>query len=200
GLYTEQSAAASGGVWDRAAAMARLDAGITARNVDAVAAVLPATQALMAAAGLESHLATLFARALATMPVEGDAATIAFRLGMLADDFEAIAAQHTPQNAVERLLLGVSKGDTAGLVAPNVRAVAVKSAFDTRSELVEPYAGLVATDRQGEALLLAIEALSGGARGDLRQVGAALTLLRQLGLETAARRVALELLLLEPRA
>jgi hypothetical protein len=200
GLYTEQSAAATGGVWDRAAAMARLDAGITARNVDAVAAVLPATQALMAAAGLESHLATLFARALATMPVEGDAATIAFRLGMLADDFEAIAAQHTPQNAVERLLLGVAKGDTAGLVAPNVRAVAVKSAFDTRSELAEPYAGLVATDRQGEALLLAIEALSGGARGDVRQVGAALTLLRQLGLETAARRVALELLLLEPRA
>lgn len=200
GLYTEQSAAASGGVWDRAAAMARLDAGITARNADTVSATLRETQTLLAEVGLESHLATLFARSLATLPLQGDAATLAFRLGMLSDDFAAIAQRRIPQNAGERLLIGVAKGDTAGLVAPNVRGVAVKSAFDTTSDLVEPYASLVAADRQGEALLLAIEALSGGARGDLRQVGAALTLLRVLGLETTARRVALELLLLEPRA
>ena len=200
GLYTEQSAAASGGVWDRAAAMARLDAAITARNVDAVAAALPETRALLAEADLESHLATLFARPLATLPLQDGAATLAFRLGMLSDDFETIAALRNPQNAVERLLIGIAKGDTAGLVAPNVRGVAVKTAFDTSADLAEPYAALVAADRHGEALLLAIEALTGGARGDLRQVGAALTLLRTLGLETAARRVALELLLLEPRA
>lgn len=200
GLYTEQSAAASGGVWDRAAAMARLDAAITARNAEAVTAALPATHALLAEAGLESHLATLFARALATLPLHGEAAALAFRLGMLSEDFATIAAAHVPQTALERMLLGLAKGDTAGLVAPNLRGVAVKSAFDARSDLAEPYAGLVGSDRQGEALLLAIEALTGGARGDLRQVAPALTLLRHLGLETAARRAAIELLLLEPRA
>lgn len=200
GLYTEQSAAASGGVWERAAAMARLDAAITARNADAVAAVLPDTRDLLAEVGLESHLAALFARSLATLPLTGEAAAVAFRLGMLSPDFESIAAQHVPQTAGERILLGIAKGDTAGLLAPNVRGVAVKTAFDAQADLSEPYAGLVAADRRGEALLLAVEALTGGARGDLRQVGAALTLLRTLGLETAARRIALELLLLEPLA
>jgi len=200
GLYTEQSAAAAGGVWDRAAAMARLDAAVTAHNADAVAAVLPATHALMAEAGLEMPLGTLFARTLATLPLQGAPESLAFRLGMLSEDFETIAASHVPQTAVERLLLGISKGDTAGLVATNLRGIAIKAAFDARADLAEPYANLVATDRRGEALLLAIEALAGGARGDLRQISPALTLLRQLGLETAARRVAIELLLLEPRA
>ena len=201
GLYTERSAAASGGVWARVDAMARLDAALTARDAAAVAHALPEVQRLMQAAGLESHLAALFARPLGSLPLTGEADRLAFRLAMLAPEFEAAARARRPRDAHEAFVIAVALGDTTALPAETPRAEVLKSVFDLPAGAVgEPYAKLLADDRQGEGLLLAIAALSDGARGDLRAVGPALTLLRQLGLESTARRAALELLLMEPRA
>jgi hypothetical protein len=200
GLYTERNAAASGGVWERVAAMARLDAALAARDAGAVSASLPEAQRLMSAAGLESIVAELFAGSLTGLALQGDAAGIGFRLGLLSEGFEAAARAHRPQNDTETFLIGVALGSTDGLRAGNARADAVKLAFDARAELTTPYAELVQSSRTGEALLLAVEALGEGARGDLRQIAPALTLLRHVGLESAARRIALQLLLQEPLA
>ncbi|AMY70031.1 hypothetical protein [Frigidibacter mobilis] len=46
---------------------------------------------------------------------------------------------------------------------------------------------------------MAIDDVTEGARGDLRRVTSGLTALRKAGLETPARRAALELMLLERR-
>ena len=49
------------------------------------------------------------------------------------------------------------------------------------------------------AMLMAISLIDSGLKGDTTQVAKGLALLRKLGLEDAARRTALEVLLLERR-
>ena len=78
-------------------------------------------------------------------------------------------------------------------------AGAVKAAFSRGARLSETYARLVTEKRLGEAILIAIGDITDGARGDLRDVTAGLYLLRNVGLESVARRAGLELLLLERR-
>ena len=58
---------------------------------------------------------------------------------------------------------------------------------------------LLAQKRLGEAMLMAISLIDSGLNGDTTQVAKGLALLRKLGLEDAARRTALEVLLLERR-
>ena len=53
--------------------------------------------------------------------------------------------------------------------------------------------------RTGEAILAAIDKIERGVQGDLDGVTDGLALLRKVGMERAARRTALELMLLERR-
>ncbi|MFZ1663534.1 MAG: hypothetical protein WAT77_16415, partial [Paracoccaceae bacterium] len=63
----------------------------------------------------------------------------------------------------------------------------------------EAFAQLLANDQLGAAVLKAIEKVTLGASGDLRDVTDGLVLLRSAGMEATARRASLELLLLERR-
>ncbi len=58
---------------------------------------------------------------------------------------------------------------------------------------------MLAEKRAGELILTAIERISNGAEGQLTDVTLGLAVLRKLGMEDAARRTALQLLLLERR-
>jgi len=75
---------------------------------------------------------------------------------------------------------------------------AIAAGFN-QGRIAEGDAALLADARMGEALLGAIDGITDGVRGDLTDVSDALALLRHLGLESAARRIALELMLLERR-
>ena len=77
--------------------------------------------------------------------------------------------------------------------------VAVQKAFLPDAALRPDHVGYLDDDRLGEGILKAIDDITEGARGDLRDVTAGLRFLREVGLETTARRAALELLLLERR-
>jgi hypothetical protein len=66
------------------------------------------------------------------------------------------------------------------------------------TSMPDRYARMVAEDRIGEALLRASLVLGDGT-GDLDDIQDALSLFRALGLETVARRTALELMILERR-
>ena len=94
GLYTEQRPAASGGVWDRVAAIQRLDTALTARDPVAVAAALPEAWGQMQAMELEVPFATIYGPALARMPLKGSAGALAFRVALLSEDFEDLK-KHT---------------------------------------------------------------------------------------------------------
>lgn len=196
GLYTEQAPAASGGVWDRVAAFQKFDAAMTAQDRDAIAAALPDVWAKMAEAELEVPFADLFGATLNDLALSGEAGRVAFAVALLSPDY-AKARIATP-NASDRFLMGLAAGNVAGLTAPNSLALSIAPAFAAdipKGEL----AGLMDQGRMGEALLLAIDHIERGVRGDLGSVTEGLALLRLAGMERIARRTALELMLLERR-
>lgn len=199
GLYTEQKAAASGGIWDRVAAIAALDDALTEGNPDHVAIALPAAWQQMAAIELELPLADFYGPALARMALHGDTAALAFRIGLLGGDYEKVAAARQADDAIEAFLIGLAKGHLDGLAPPDQMGAAIKAAFDKTTPPDPDFDLLLADGRLGEAILRAIDHVTDGARGDLRDVTSGLQLLRRVGLESVARRSALQLILLERR-
>lgn len=199
GLYSERQAAASGGVWDRVSAIQAFEAALVARDPKAVSETLPAIWTEMQALELEVPFATLFGARLAALPLEGEAASLAFRIGLLSDDYEKVANAHKPEKALETFLTGIARGETTQTVPPDQLGVAIQAAFAVGATPDEASAQLLKDQKLGEALLLAMTKITEGARGDLRQVTDGLVLLRHVGLETVARRASLELLLLERR-
>jgi hypothetical protein len=198
GLYTERRAAASGGVWDRVRAFQRFDAAMQSGDRDAIAQSLPEIWALMTQAELEVPFADLYGERLAAIPFEGEAWRIAFSTGLLAPDFESIAKGLKATTPLETFLIGLARGDVSGLVPPDSLARAIAPAFIAHAP-GDDLTRLMKENRIGEAILTAIEKIERGVQGDLDGVTDGLALLRQVGLERAARRTALELLLLERR-
>jgi hypothetical protein len=199
GLYTEQKAAASGGVWERVKALQAIDNAILSGNADQISKALPPAWDLMVSMELEVPFAKLFGPRLAAAGLKGSDAALAFRIGLLSDDYEKVALAHTPADSTEAFLIGLARGEVAGTRAPDQMGVAVQSAFEPDARPDDELLFLMDNHKVGEALLRAMEKVTGGASGDLRDVTDGIVLLRKAGLENAARRAGLELLLLERR-
>lgn len=199
GLYTEQKAAASGGIWDRVSAVASLDTALASGNRDSVAIALPAAWAQMASVELEVPLARFYGPQIARVALAGDAGALAFRIGLLTDDYEKIAAARKPEGPLEAFLAGIARGNLKGVSPPDQMGAAIAAAFDPATPPDPAFDALLADGRLIEAILLAIDHVTEGARGDLRDVTAGLQLFRRVGLESVARHSALELVLLERR-
>lgn len=198
GLYTERKPAASGGVWDRVFAFQTFEAAMQSGDRAAIAQALPDIWGHMVEAELEVPFADLYGRRLSTLPLEGEALTIARTLALLCPDFETIAASATPIDARDAFLIGLAKGKVDGLTPPDSLARAIAPAFLGHEPGTE-IADLLAEGRTGEAILTAMDKVERGVQGDLDGVTDGLAVLRMVGLEKAARRTALELLLLERR-
>lgn len=198
GLYTEAHPAASGGVWDRAESFQRFESALSSGDPGRVAAALPAVWDKMAEAELEVPFALLFARQLGDLPLTGEAAAIAFRVGLLSPQAEQVAQRHQPADATEGFLIGLATGNLDGRVPPDSLGRAIWAAFRTPEASAEAQA-LLDANRKGEAILHAMDSIARGVRGDLRGVSEGLALLRLVGLESVARRTALELMILERR-
>ena len=199
GLYSEQAPAASGGVWDRVKAVQAFEAAMDARDVGAVSQTLPAVWAHMVEQELEVPFADLFAPRLASLDLDVGADPLAFRIELLSQGYERAAASRTARDGTEAFLIAIARGDIRETRPPDQLGVAIAAAFAQDARPSEALAQLLAEKRLGEAVLIAIEKVTAGASGDLRDVTDGLTLLRTVGFETVARRAALELLLLERR-
>ena len=88
--YAEQDPAASGGVWDRAEAIQRLDRAI-GEDAGAVAETLPAAWEAMVTAGTEVAFGAEYGETLAAVPLDGTAGRIAYLAGLLGPAYEAVA-------------------------------------------------------------------------------------------------------------
>jgi hypothetical protein len=199
GLYSEQRAAASGGVWERVQAVQTFEAALDAADAEAMSSALPVVWEQMVGQELEVPFAQLFGARLSMLPLEGETAALAFRIGLLSDASEAVAGRHAAADETEAFLAGIARGEVAGLRPPDQLGVAIQAAFASAAPPDEDLARLLSESRAGEAILLAIDLVTLGAGGDLRDVTEGLTVLRALGLEQAARQAALELLLLDRR-
>ncbi len=196
GLYTERLPAASGGVWDRVEAVQRLDLALTGGDPARVAATLPGAWFAMRRTGLEAVFARAYAPRLAEVPLAGEAAALGFRVALLGPGYETAAQNRAPADATERFLKALARGDLAGTVPPDDTARAIAEGFRS-SEPPEALAALVGRRELGAAILRAMAMLGEGAEGDPRKLADAIALFRALGLEDAARRAALQVMILD---
>jgi hypothetical protein len=193
GLYTERKAAASGGVWDRVRALQNVDTALSSGSAEAVAKTLPEAWESMREAELEQAFAGMFAERLADVELSGRAGEIARHMGLLSANYEQVAQRAE----VKDLPVRVALGDTSGQPSAQTRRQAIEAAFADAA----PHPGLLSAvqeGRLGETILDLTRMLQEGAEGDMVALRDALATLRAIGLEDTARRVALQLLILEP--
>lgn len=196
--YTARTPAASGGIWDRAAAIQRFDAAMAANDPARVARTLPEAWAAMQQARVEVQFAKLYGAALQDVPLSGEAAVIAFEVGLLSPDYESVANAATGAG-FDPFLIGIAQGLPQEVRATSPQARAIRNGFDN-APLPAALESQVDAGQLGEALLRAVALFAEGAEGDLRSVTDALLLFRAVGLEDVARRAALQLMLLDRRA
>jgi hypothetical protein len=198
GLYTSQKPAASGGVWDRVAAFQKLDAAVNAKDVRATERALPLVWSQMTNAELEVPLAVLYADKLARMDLQGEAAEIVFHISLLSSDYESLSAARAATSPTDMFLAALAKGSLAAVTPTDPMSTAIRTAF-TLPQIADDFAVMLDQGRIGEVILLALSRIEHGTTGDLRGVTEGLSVLRHIGLEDAARRTALELMLLDRR-
>ena len=192
GLYTDRKPAASGGIWDRVAALQRFETALNTNSPEAVTKTLPNVWEAMRDAQLEVSFAALFAERLLQIPLKGRAADTALQIALLSPSYEA-AAVNAPETS---LFTAIAVGEMPDNAPDDPMALAVFEAFTTAT----PRADLIANARQkrlGESILIVLDLLNDGANGDASALRTALSTLRALGLEDTARRAALQTLLLE---
>lgn len=201
GLYTEQRAAASGGVWDRVRIVQQLDTALTeaeAGDTGPLSLILPQGWDLLAQSELEVPLSAMFGDRVVALTLEGEAAATAYRMGLLTDAYAKNARVRAPDGAMEAFLKGVAAGSLRGVVPPDRMAGAVRDGL--RADAVPAdLKGMLDWQRRGEAVMNALLRVRAGASGDLRAVTEGLATLRAVGLEDDARRIGLQLILLDRR-
>lgn len=195
GIYSDRQPAASGGLWDRVAALQRFETALGTGSVDAVAKTLRPAWIAMQEAELEVSFATLFADPLQAIPLDGAAAALRARILLLSPLYETVGAvdDQVPEAA---FLAAIATGSAPEHVPDMRHADAIASAFTALS----PRAALISDAQNGKlglSILTCIALLEDGANGDTAALRDALSTLRALGLEDIARRAALQVLLLE---
>tara|TARA_R110001583_G_scaffold169768_1_gene322665 strand:- start:60149 stop:61771 length:1623 start_codon:yes stop_codon:yes gene_type:complete len=199
GIWSEHLPAASGGIWDRIEALQRFETALSTNDPGAVSHALPPAWSAMRVSGLQPVFAELFAARLALLPLNGEAADIAFEVALLSPDYEKIATKWAPALSRDQAFLkGIAMGDLPTQRPSTDMARAIATGFRGTGVPVR-LTSLVSEQRLGEAILRAIEVLEGGAAGDIDELSDALQFFRAVGLEATARRAALELMLLERR-
>jgi hypothetical protein len=195
-IYTMRVPSASGGVWDRVAAVQALDAALLAGDAAEVARRLPPAFAHMQEAGLAVAFATIFSERLQRVPLTGEAGLLARRTGLLSPIYERVAQTAVAQDEAERFAFEIARG--RAVEAPqgaDAVTLAIAAAF---SEPLPPhrYAWFLQNDRMGEAFLRAALVL-GDREADPGDIADTLVLFRSVGLEDLARRASLQLMLAE---
>jgi hypothetical protein len=194
GLYTERLPAASGGVWERVAAVQALDAAMASGDADKLARVLPGAWQAMHEGGLAHVLGALYGERIRALQLSGATAGLGFRVALLSPAYEAAAAGHAPADREEELLRAIARG----LPPPRAEGMVQLALSGLAQGALPParVAMLLRSGRLGEAVLIALDDLAAGRAGDPRRMSEALATFRAVGLEATARRAALEYLIL----
>ncbi|MEL6641855.1 MAG: hypothetical protein AAFP98_11170 [Pseudomonadota bacterium] len=192
-LYTSRTPSASGGIWDRAAAIQAFERALDRNDAEQVAATLNPAWEAAKAAKIELAFAAEYTDRLLAFRPEGSAAEVAFQIALLSPNYEEAAlARPDEEVALVSLAQGVPQ---LGLRRDTTyRAVALGF---TSAEPPARLMSLAQNDKLGEAILRAIALFNIGADGDLKALTDALAFFRAIGLEDVARRASLQVLLLD---
>lgn len=199
GLYTERSAAASGGIWERVRAVQRLDHALSRGDTQAIGTALLAAWPQIVEGEMEMAFVALYAEALMNAGLTGPEAEQAIIVGLLSDNYETVALENPGTTPRARFLNSIARGlppDPAD-IASNPLKAAIAEAFASPPLVPEASRARLAAGRLGEEVLITLIRLSGAS--DPRVLTEGLAVLRAIGLEDVARRAALQSLLLERR-
>ncbi|MGI3171581.1 hypothetical protein ACRARG_20730 [Pseudooceanicola sp. C21-150M6] len=200
GIYTAREPAASGGIWDRVEAIQTLDAAITSSDAARISRALPPAWEALKTIELEVPFARLWGNELAQYQMDGRAGRDAMEMALLSADYETLAKQMQPQTARDRFLVALAQGEPASVPAPGPLAESIARGFDPAAEVPASIRLDLARGLLGEALLSAIRLYAQAAEGETKDIVPALATLRAAGMQDAARRAALQLMLLERRS
>jgi hypothetical protein len=196
GIYTQRRRAASGGIWDRVEALQRFDTAITSGDASAIGSALEKVWPQMNSAGLLVPFANLYGARLLSYPLEGRALDMARKAALLSPEYEAAAARIDASTPYLTFLGAIARGTPPDALQDQPMTEAIAAAF---ADAPPPPALQSQLDqgRLGEVILRAIALFSSGADGNYADLTDALATLRAVGLEDAARRAALELVILQ---
>ncbi|WP_112874033.1 hypothetical protein [Paracoccus endophyticus] len=197
--YSEQAPAASGGVWDRAAAWQDLDRALTAQDAAAAGQALERADRLFADGRLTPTLAAMVAARLPATGMTDEARSIAARLRLIA----GLPVTDADASPLDRWLSALAHAPGTAAPLPPPPAEAPAAAADFAAALSPPASGGPAEGAEppssrGLALIAALADVDAGASGDQRRAAAGLSHLVRLGQATLARQAAVELLVLDP--
>ncbi len=194
GLYTRQRPSASGGVWDRAAAIQDLEAALDKAAAAQVGTALQDAWQRMRDEGLEMAFAQIFGARLSAADLTGEARALAYRIALLTPDYEAAAAT-PPAGDEAQFLAGLAQGRPDPALAVTGAGRMIAAAFAQPPQPSPDHAILIDQGMLGQAVLSAALQFD-LASGDSGEMAAALGTLRSVGLEDTARRAALQALIL----
>lgn len=198
GLYSERQPAASGGIWDRVTAVQRFDAAIRASDPEAVERTLPRVWASMLAADLGVAFASLYSPALIQMALDGPTGELAYRIALLGPDYEKAALALSEAHPDMAFVTAIARGQVDQSAPSGMLQLAILDGF-TATQAPAPLQALLNEQRLGETILRAIDMIQRATQGDPAELGNGIATLRAIGLEDAARRAALQLILLDRR-
>lgn len=184
-LYTSQRPAASGGVWERAAAIQALDAALATEDPARIGAALVAAFQRMEQAGLRDSFAAIAAPQLQPETLTGDAAHLALWLRLWIGETEVARA---PDDKLDAALLALATGGQPDALTPALGALAPIFAAELPPQ-PDPADGIALAP----ALYGALADADAGTQGDVTRAVRGVRMLRELGLIADARRVATQI-------
>ena len=198
GLYTQRLPAASGGIWDRVAALQQFDTALGTGSAEAIAKTLPRVWEAMKEARLEVPFATLFAQKLMARPATDPATqALIWQIALLSDDYKTAALSPPDTSERSMFLAALALGEPGRVPAPDDLAQAIIEGFADTSTPPLDIQRLLDSGQMGEAVLRAMILLDNGAQGNPTVLAGALATFRAVGMQDIARRAALQQMLLE---
>ncbi len=189
-IYTAKKPAASGGVWDRAGAVQRLEAALADGDSAKISQRLNQAWAAMETARLEVPFAKMFEQSLAG--IANDTPELALQIGLLTASYETAAQNTQPQS----FLTSLAQGAPINTTGP--QQTAIHAAF-TGADPSPELEAMARNGNLGEALLQSLSDFQDGVAGDAMALTDTIAFWRFVGLEGVARQAALQLLMLERR-
>lgn len=194
-LYLARKPAASGGVWARAALFQQFDRAAEAGDIEAMTETLPEVFAAMEAVWLEVSFAELYFDVLSDVDLPEDIASLVATVLFLSPAYERAVEKIDPNDASQSLLAAIASGSAVDRLSLNDPvAIALARAF--QAPLEKPQ-----LEGLGTGILSALSDMTNALhRGQPDDFASGIQKLRALGLESLARRAALQFLLLDRSA
>lgn len=197
-VFNERSPSASGGVWERVAAIQEVSRAVKSGRMDRILMALPEAWEAARRGGYDHAMAHWLAPILPDVEEGGPAGAALFEIALLAGD--ATQAERFQQPTPEdRFLVSLAAGRTGTEPAGDALGRAVLRGLSALTA-GETFETLIRENRRGEVLFRALDQLAEGATGNPDTTANSLAALRRIGLEDLARQIAVELVLREGAA